>query len=237
MAARMSRPSPPVVLARDWRTRLAELAVFLRCALLVLLSLLLRDLAVAQAQPATAGVARPRNVVGVGGLLFDDSESKSRPIGDGVYAADGLTWVYSGAVEVFVGRELFSAGGMPVTLELPVTYLPKLRQAPQDPLFDTLDLEQDAAFGAIYVVPRFTGAYPRDTVWQFVPSVGFGVARFSGASDEQPRSEVRYPYYVSLGVGARLGTRWAVRVGMARYGHARREWSLTAVSAAIVRRF
>jgi len=224
-------------LARDWRTRLAEVAVFIRCALLVLLSFLLLGGAVAQTQPATAGVARPRNVVGVGGLLFDDSESKVRPIGDGVFTGDGQTVAASGAVEVFVGREVFSAGGMPVTLELPVTYLPKLRQAPQDPFFEALGLEQDAPFGVLYVVPRFTGRYPKDTVWQFVPSVGFGVARFSGTTDGQARSEVGYPYYVSLGVGARLGTRWAVRVGMGRYGHARREWSLTALTAGIVRRF
>jgi hypothetical protein len=138
---------------------------------------------------------------------------------------------------VFIGREVFVTDDMPVTLELPVAYVPRVAQAPPDPLFVDLGLEPDAAYRAVYVVPRLTAVYPAYRTWHVVASMGAGIAWYTTRSGRRDR-EVGYPLTIAVGAGVRLGGRWSVRVTCGGYADIGvRDRSVYTLTAGLVRHF
>ena len=208
-----------------------------RVVAMVMCSWLLASGASGQTSPPAAAPAT-RNVVGLSYVSFGDFEARTREVSSDTVTPDGQVWRWSGGGEVFVGRHVFTTSGIPVTLELPVAYVPRITQAPLDPIFTDLGLEPDAAYGALYVVPRLTGVYPADGRWHLVMSMGVGAVWFDGSPDGGRGQEVDYPVSAALAVGARFGRRWSARAGIGTYVHVRsRDRTLTTYTAGIVRHF
>jgi hypothetical protein len=186
--------------------------------------------------PATVPVTR--KVVGLSYVSLGDFEVRTRQVGTEVFTPDGQVSQWSTGGEVFVGRHVFTTSGIPVALELPVAYAPRIAQAPLDPFFTEVGLEQDAPYGALYVVPRLTGVYPADGRWQLVMSMGVGAAWFDASPDGRRGREVGYPVSAALAVGARFGRRWSARAGIGTYVHVRnQDRTITTYTAGIVRHF
>lgn len=193
--------------------------------------------AAGQTGPPAATPAAP-NVVGLSGVAFTDWSTTSKQVSANTYVQAGEVWRFSGGGEVFVGRHVFTMRGLPVALELPVAYVPRVAQAPEDPFFDVIGLDPDAAYGALYVVPRLAAAYPAGGRWHLVASMGVGVAWFDSAADARRDREVGYPLSTMLGVGGRFGRRWSARVGVGAYTHLRtRDRTTMTFTAGIVRHF
>lgn len=145
-----------------------------------------------QTRPSAAAPAA-RNVVGLTGVSFGDFEATTRQVGPDAVTPGGQVWRWSNGGEVFVGRHVFTTSGIPVALELPVAYAPRIAQAPLDPFFIEVGLERDAPYGALYVVPRLAGVYPADGRWHLVMSMGVGAAWFDASPDGRRGREVGYP--------------------------------------------
>lgn len=208
-----------------------------RVVLAVTCSWLVAAAAAGQTGPQAVAPAA-RNVVGLNGVVFGDFEARLKEVSPGTYAPDGQVWQWSSGGEVFVGRHVFTTSGIPVALELPVAYVPRIAQAPNDPIFTDLGLERDAAYGVVYLVPRLTGVLPAEGRWHLVMSMGVGVAWFDGSPDGQRDREVGYPVSAALGVGARFARRWSARVGIGTYTHVRaRDRSITTFTAGLLRHF
>jgi hypothetical protein len=119
------------------------------------------------AQPQDEGTPFPpalrgRNQIGVTWLMLFDTGPRLEAVGeDAVKVGGGLQWgAASHGVEVFYARRLPFAPDLSVTLELPVAYVPRVRQAAGSEIFDETgdSLGPAPDFEVIYFTPRINFA-------------------------------------------------------------------------------
>ena len=156
----------------------------------------------------------------------------------------GEEWTGSPGVEVLYGRQIFApteTTPMEVTLDLPVTFLPRVRQPSGAEIFDPItgrSVGRAPDYRATSFTPRVSLRYRTEWPVQFVVSVGGGITWFSETRGGQPYQATGYPLQFLFGGSTRLRPHWAVRglFGYSAYGVAV-ERGLTLVNGGIVYAF
>lgn len=160
---------------------------------------------------------------GIAPIVGVKPEPRLEQAGDSnVYTANGENVATSGGVEAFYGRRLVTSTEYEMILEIPVAYLPRVRQAQGAEIFDPVterSLGPAPDYKAIYVTPRLLFRFPPASRLKMDIALGGGYARFTETRQGQPFAENGYPIYFSLGGSLHVTDTLALRASGGGWGH------------------